>query len=107
MPDPDTEDDAHLDPLDAPELLETLAAIEHERWSHWQRYMHSKCAPGPNGALTIPPELAQRWATQMNTPYEDLPADQRASDREQVQRYLPLIRRKLRGSNQDLGRPPQ
>jgi hypothetical protein len=33
----------HLDVLQSRELIETLAAVEHERWSHWQRHVHSQC----------------------------------------------------------------
>lgn len=85
--------DDHVDgPLDSPELLEELASLEHQRWSHWQRYLHSKCTPLPDGSLTIPADLVKRWTEQMSTPYEALPEDQRVSDREQVQRYLPLIK---------------
>jgi hypothetical protein len=74
------------------DLLETLASIEHERWSHWQRYLHSKCVPiGVDGSLLIPGDLAKRWDKQMKTSYLDLSEDQKESDREQVRRYLSLI----------------
>ena len=74
------------------ELLEPLAAIEHERWSHWQRYLHSKCIPqGSDGALLIPDELVRRWEKQINTPYAALTEKEKESDREQVRAYLPLI----------------
>ncbi|MBF6435501.1 hypothetical protein [Nocardia cyriacigeorgica] len=86
----------YLDLLRSPQLLERLAAIEHERWAHWQQYMHSRCATGPDGSLTIPAELVKRWSTQMSTSYEDLPEDQRESDREQVRRYLPIFEELLR-----------
>lgn len=73
-------------------LLEALASVEHERWSHWQRYMHSKCVPlGGNGALLIPAELVRRWEQQINTPYSELTEDGKESDREQVRKYLSLI----------------
>lgn len=72
-------------------IEEQLAALEHERWSHWQSYMHSLCEAQPDGSLVIPVELVKRWNRQMTTPYEQLPADERESDREQVRRYLPLI----------------
>lgn len=81
--------------LRSPELMERLASLEHERWSHWQRHLHSKCAVGADGSLTIPAELAERWAKQMSTPYEDLPEKQKESDREQVRRFLPIIEKTL------------
>jgi hypothetical protein len=65
------------------QLLETLAAIEHERWSHWQRYMHSKCVP-KDGALLIPAELVRQWENQIATPYSELTEEKKESDREQV-----------------------
>jgi hypothetical protein len=77
--------------LHSDELLEALAAIEHERWSHWQRYVHDQCVPGADGSLTLPAELASRWAQQMSTPYAELSDEEKESDREQVRRYLPAI----------------
>ena len=46
-------------------LIEHLAAIEHERWSYWQRYMHSKGVRQADGSLTIPAHLVERWEKQM------------------------------------------
>jgi len=78
--------------LRSPHLIEELAAVEHDRWSHWQRYLHTRCEPGPDdGSLTIPPDLVRQWTTQMNTPYAELSEKEKASDREQVHRYLPII----------------
>jgi hypothetical protein len=72
-------------------LLEQLAALEHERWSHWQRYVHSKCIRQPDGSLLLPSDLVARWEKQIKTKYEDLDTQEKESDREQVRRYLPLI----------------
>lgn len=73
-------------------LLETLASLEHERWAHWQRYLHSKCVPqGGDGALLIPAELVRHWETQSATPYSELTEKEKESDREQVRKYLPII----------------
>lgn len=72
-------------------LVERLAAIEHERWSHWQRYMHDKAERQNDGALLIPADLVARWEKQIETPYADLPQDEQKSDQEQVERYLPII----------------
>jgi hypothetical protein len=75
--------------LDA--VVEELAGLEHERWSHWQRYMHGKGQRQADGSLVLPPDLVARWERQMSTAYGDLKDDEKESDREQVRRYLPLI----------------
>ena len=72
-------------------VVEKLAAIEHERWSHWQRYMHEKGVRAENGSLIIPAELVERWERQMSTAYADLDEGEKDSDREQVRKYLPVI----------------
>lgn len=72
-------------------LVEKLAAIEHERWSHWQRYLHSRCSPQADGSLLLPADLVARWQKQIDTKYVDLPDSEKESDREQVRKYLPLI----------------
>lgn len=77
--------------LRSKDLLENLAAVEHERWAHWQRYVHSRCARSEDGSLTIPADLVARWTAQMQTPYAELSDEEKESDREQVRRYLPVI----------------
>ncbi len=72
-------------------LVEELAAIEHERWSHWQCYMHSNGQKQADGSLIIPAELVNRWEKQAATAFDDLSEQEKKSDREQVCRYLPLI----------------
>lgn len=73
-----------------PELMEQLAAIEHERWADWQRYLHSKCECTTEGLL-IPYALYDRWNRQINTPYAELSEAEKESDREQVRRYAHLV----------------
>ncbi len=73
------------------DLIETLAAVEHERWSHWQRYMHEKCVRQLDGSLLIPADLVRRWQKQIETPYSELTEKEKDSDREQVRKYVPLI----------------
>lgn len=72
-------------------LVERLATIEHERWSHWQKYMHGKALKQSNGSLLIPPNLVEQWERQLSTPYSDLSEAEKESDREQVRKYLPVI----------------
>lgn len=73
------------------ELMEPLAALEHERWAHWQKYLHSQCVKNDDGSLTIPSELVCRWVRQIETPYESLSEKEKDSDREQVERYMEFI----------------
>jgi len=72
-------------------LVEDLAAIEHERWAHWQRYMHDKGERQPDGSLVLSAELVRHWDMQIAAGYANLSESEKSSDREQVRRYLPLI----------------
>lgn len=76
-------------------LIEELASLEHERWSHWQRYMHEKGQRQPDGSLVLPAELVARWEKQISLPYVQLDAHEKESDREQVRKYIPLIARAM------------
>jgi len=77
------------------QLVDELAAIEHERWAHWQRYVHAKCAHMADGSLVIPAHLVAKWEAQINAPFDALTESEKESDREQVRRYLPLIERRI------------
>lgn len=77
--------------LKSEQLVDELAAVEHERWAHWQRYVHDHCERQHDGSLVIPAELAARWEAQIETPYVRLTEREKESDREQVRRYLPVI----------------
>jgi hypothetical protein len=79
--------------FDAPEVLEAVAAVEHDRWSHWQRYLHAQCRRNADGSLTIPPELVHRWERQLSTPYESLTEVEKETDREQAREYIAALRR--------------
>ena len=73
-------------------LIEILAEIEHERWSAWQKWMHSQGERQEDGSLVIPAHLVERWERQMSTPYKDLSSEEQASDKIQVYRYWPWVR---------------
>jgi hypothetical protein len=74
-------------------LLEELAAIEHERWAHWQQFMHEQGKRQPDGSLLLPAELIAKWDRLIETPYFSLTNNEQESDREQVRRYLPVVDR--------------
>jgi hypothetical protein len=76
--------------LDTDELKEKLAEIEHERWADWQKWMHSKLHKFPNQIILIRSDY-EHWERQIATQYKDLSEPEKNSDREQVDRYWPLI----------------
>lgn len=78
------------------DLTDALAAVEHERWSHWQRFVHDTATRQPDGSLLLPAELVEKWERQISTPFHRLSEAERDSDREQVKRYLPLVKAALK-----------
>lgn len=79
------------DALNFENLKEELAALEHERWAHWQKYLHGKCAANADGSLTIPKQQVDKWERQINTPYAELEEAEKDSDRSQVEKYFPIL----------------
>ena len=74
------------------ELVETLAAIEHQRWADWQRYIHQCMGKKiDEDWFRLAPFYYNRWQQQIDTPYEKLSEKEKQSDREQVYRYLPHL----------------
>ena len=82
---------------DNAELREAFAAQAHEAWSGWMRYIFSKThgyfskTHGYNEAQVIRREQVERWTRQMNTPYADLPEEEKESDRKEADEYLALL----------------
>jgi hypothetical protein len=73
------------------ELIEQLASKEHASWSHWMKYLFSVCESQPDGSVTIPAHLVERWQKQLATPYEQLTEKEKQSDRNRVTYILPII----------------
>lgn len=78
---------------------EKLAALAHEQWSGWMRYMFNRCARqvinnyyDNTKEVIIPGWAVERWTRQMNTPYEDLPEEEKESDRNEADRVIQLIK---------------
>ena len=81
------------------ERVEEFASLEHDRWSRWQSYLHSKLYEigteqdvSYNYRLKVlPTENWQRWERQINTKYADLSEEEKQSDRDQVYPYIEAL----------------
>ena len=74
-------------------MVETLADLEHDRWSHWQEHLHSLCEKNPDGSLTIPAKKVERWERQINTKYKDLSEKEKDSDRDEARKTVEAIKK--------------
>jgi len=70
------------------ELREEVAAVQHEIWSHWMKYMLSVGEYKDDETWVMPKEKLKRWKRQMNTSYADLTDGGRESDRHQADKVL-------------------
>lgn len=73
------------------ELIEYLAALEHERWSNWQAYVHNLCIKNEDGSLTIPKKYVYHWNWEIALKYKDLPDNIKESDRKEVYKIMFLF----------------
>jgi len=62
-------------------LIEKLAALEHDQWAHWTKYM----------LANMTDENIARWKEQIDTPYSELSEKEKDSDREWAQKVLDII----------------
>ena len=69
-------------------MREKLAALAHSQWSGWMKYLFSKSIEQSNGSVLIPAWAADRWKRQMNTPYDELPEEEKESDRTEADKML-------------------
>ena len=69
------------------DLVELLAALEHEQWAHWMKYLFSQLEGGK-----IPEYYIKRWQNQMKTPYENLCEKEKQSDRVWAHRTLAQLK---------------
>lgn len=74
------------------EVIEMLADLEHRRWSHWQKYLHSCCIKNDDGSLTIPKDKVARWENQIKTKYDALTEQEKESDRHQAKKTIDAIK---------------
>jgi len=83
--------------------LEALAALFHEAWVGWMRYLRSKSTTHTHGTADggsttgwlIPQECVERWERQMETPYAELPETEKESDRAEARKVLTTMAKLL------------
>ena len=79
--------------MNDPEDMETLAAVEHESWSKWTRWMLSEIEKEAGGDFDITSlPCVHRWKRQMITVYSDLSGREKESDRKVVREKIPHYR---------------
>ncbi len=65
------------------EIVEALAALEHERWSGWEKYRQR----------VDNPDSRARWKRQRETMYAELSEREKESDRVEARKTLALLRK--------------
>lgn len=81
---PQAKDNPHRHSLQG-ELLDELAALEHEQWMEWTETLAGEEALSPN--------RLQRWKSSFK-PYEELTEAQQESDRNYAKKVLLLLKKK-------------
>lgn len=71
--------------------LDQLAAVQHDIWSHWMKYLFEVSITNRNGTVTIQADKVERWKRQMNTSYWELPYKEQASDIEQAIKVMEVL----------------
>lgn len=75
-----------------PKKVEILAAIQHEIWAHWMRYLFECGGEFKDGMyFVIPPENVTRWMKQMRAPYSELSESEKESDRDQARKIIEVL----------------
>lgn len=65
-------------------LREALAKYAHDAWAGWMRYLFSRSIGNQDGTTLIPKSLTERWTRQLSTPYQNLPENEKESDRKEA-----------------------
>ena len=75
-------------------IKEQMANKVHEIWSSWMSYVFSVSKENEDGGMTIPKEMVTKWSRQIATPYEDLPMQEKVSDKIIAEEILLLVQGK-------------
>jgi len=73
-------------------MKEKLAALQHDIWSHWMRYLFSCCKKSNSGNLIIPKDKVNHWKRQVSLKYDKLSEKEKDNDRDQADKILKLFK---------------
>jgi hypothetical protein len=73
-------------------MREELAELCHSQWSGWIDYMFAQGVLMTDGSWLMPKEYVDRWKRQSGTPYEDLSAIEKESDRREADKFIDLLK---------------
>lgn len=77
------------------DLKENLARLSHEQWSGWMEYLFSKGTFNDDGTWAMPAWAVERWQRQMKTSYDNLPEEDKDSDRREADKFLKVMQKAL------------
>jgi hypothetical protein len=78
-------------PIERDALREQFAALAHEQWSGWMRYLFSKIVQQADGSLVIPAGYVAALRRQIDTPYAELLPEEQDGDRAEADKVLALF----------------
>ncbi len=73
-------------------LRDDLAAVQHEIWSHWMKYLRSQGKYVGDHFLLDGDDM-EKWMKQTATPYSELSEKEQRSDREQADKVILVLAR--------------
>lgn len=74
------------------EIIEQLADLEHQQWSHWEKYRENRILElGGHPNMDKVSAQKQNWKRLRETDYKDLTEKEKESDREWARKVLPII----------------
>jgi hypothetical protein len=81
----------HARALDREALREKVAAKAHEIWATWMHFQNSLVRLEPRHGSSCDRSCIDRWERQAGMSYDELPEQEKLSDRVIAEEYLSLI----------------
>lgn len=72
-------------------LREELAALCHDQWAGWMRYLFDQTITVGDDCEEIQTSDVKRWMRQIQTPYVELPDNEKESDRKEADKILAVL----------------